>query len=323
MLLTALRQPSVPRSMLLTLLALLPGTLASLYVWGPGVLGNLAGGILGALLAEALLLRLRARPLHTLYDGSALLSGALLALSLPPGADAALSLGGSALAMILGKQLFGGLGHNPFNPAMLAYAALLIGAPQAMTAWPLPLAGVGAVDGISGATLLDAWRNAQRAPLPWAEFAERANLAGLLVDGRMNQAQMLSAAWALGGAVLLTLRIIPWQLPVAVLAGLLLPAGLLYALDPAGEPPPSLHLWCGATVFGALFIATDPVSGATTPRGRWLFGLGCGLLCWLIRRYGAYADGFAFAILLMNLCVPWLDRLRPRVIGHAQRWRQR
>lgn len=295
---------SVTRSMALTGLALLPGTLLSTLLFGSGVLLSLLACMLGAAASEAAVLALRRRPLGTLSDGSALLSGALLGLSLPPDAPLWLPLSGAAVAMTLGKHLYGGLGRNPFNPAMLAYVVLLLCWPQAMTRWPV-------LDAASGATVLDTLRNGLQQGLLVGEIAQ----AGTAPRSRL----WLACAWTAGGLLLLATRTIRWQIPAGVLAGLLLPALFAHAVDADRHAPASLHLLSGATLFAAWFIATDPVTAATTPRGRLLFGAGIGLLAWLIRRYGDYPDGFAFAVLLMNLCVPWMDRYtQPRPMGRSR-----
>ena len=318
-----LRRPrGVPAVMGHVLLALLPGTAVAVWVWGPGLLLNLALVALGALATEALLLRWRGRPLQRhLFDGSALLTAILLGLSLPPWLPWWQPLLGGAFAIAIGKQLFGGLGYNPFNPAMLGYVMLLISVPVSMTQWPQAGLGWGALplgyiagdvpaatlDGLTGATPLDAVRSG---------LTQQRTLGEMLPGTPLTPALWLAAAWALGGAWLLFQRVISWRIPVAMLAGIALPALIASAIDPDRFAGVGFHWLYGASIFGALFIATDPVSGSTTPRGRLIFGFGVCLLTWIIRSFGGYPDGVAFAVLLMNIAVPLIDAHTPtRVYG--------
>jgi electron transport complex protein RnfD len=328
---------SVPRVMFQVLLALLPVAIVHVALLGPGLLLQLATSCLVALACEALALRWRGRAaVPALRDGSVLVTAALLALSVPPLLPWWLTALGTALAVWLGKHVFGGLGQNPFNPAMVGYSILLVSFPFEMTRWPLPLDAAGAGswgqlaaltfdsvltggsdepwDAWTGATLLDAVRNGldQRYTLP--ELLGRPELAGPL--GARGFAWLNLAALA-GGIYLLARRIIRWQIPAAVLAGLLLPATLASLLDPGAYLGPLTHAFGGATMLAAFFIATDPVSAATSDRGRLWFGAGIGLTAWVIRTWGGYPDGFAFAVLLMNLAVPLIDRhTAPRIHGH-------
>lgn len=307
------------------LLALIPGTVVMTLLYGPGVLTNVLLALIAGVATEAAVLRLRARPIAPrLTDLSALVGSALIGLSLPPLAPFWLALLGGMLAIGLGKQLFGGLGHNPFNPAMLAYAVLLISFPVAMTTtWVSPsrvpdLAATlghqfGAVDGWSGATPLDRYKD-----LATRLTANEIRQDALFKDGFVWPWAMLAVAWSVGGAYLLWRRATYWHAPAGLFIGLIVPAGL-FGFDSDQFVPLSMHLLTGATVFAAFFIVTDPVTGATSPRGRFAFGAGVGLLTWVIRTYGGYPDAIAFAVLLMNLTAPMLDQYtRPRIYGHSR-----
>jgi electron transport complex protein RnfD len=327
---------SVPRVMFQVLLALLPYAIVHVALFGPGLLLQLAVASVTALACEALALRLRdrdARP--ALRDGSVLVTAALLACAVTPLLPWWLTVLGTACAVLLGKHVFGGLGQNPFNPAMVGYAVLLVSFPAEMTRWPVPLDAAGAGqwselarltlqsfyggatgprwDGYTGATLLDSVRIGldQRYTLP--ELLGRAEIAGPL--GARGFAWLNVAALA-GGVYLLVRGLIRWHIPVAVLAGLLLPALLARTIDPGGQIGPLLHAFSGATMLAAFFIATDPVSAATTDRGRLWYGAGIGVIAWLVRTWGGYPDGFAFGVLLMNAAVPLIDRYTvPRIYG--------
>jgi Na+-translocating ferredoxin:NAD+ oxidoreductase subunit D len=328
---------TVPRVMFQVLLALLPVAVVHVALFGPGLLLQLATACVVALACEALALRWRGRAAASaLRDGSVLVTAVLLALSVTPLLSWWLTALGTALAVLLGKHAFGGLGQNPFNPAMVGYAILLVSFPLEMTRWPLPLDAGGAGswgqlaaltldsvfgghsggpwDGWTGATMLDAVRNGleQRYTLP--ELLGRPELAGPL--GARGFAWLNLAALA-GGIYLVARRIVRWHIPVAVLAGLLVPATLASLLDPGAHLGPLTQALGGATMLAAFFIATDPVSAATSDRGRLWYGAGIGLTAWTIRSWGGYPDGFAFAVLLLNLAVPLIDRYTvPR--GHGR-----
>ena len=300
------------------LVALIPGVLIYTALFGFGVLQQLLLAMVSCWVIEALVLYLRSKPLRPfLTDGSALLTGALLALSLPPGAPWWIAVVGSAAAMLLGKHLYGGLGNNAFNPAMVGFVVLLISFPVQMTAWPAmqPL-WAGAADAVSAATPLDHVRTQLALHRTLDEIGHDGSFGILAGRGW----EWVALAWLAGGLFLLWRRQIRWQIPVGVLAGMLLPALLFWAWDADRYGSPLFHALSGATLLGAFFIATDPVSAATTPRGRLIYGLGIGLITYIVRSWGGYPDGIAFAVLLMNLCAPTLDQYtRPRVYGHGRK----
>lgn len=327
---------TVPRVMFQVLLALAPVAIVHVLLLGPGLLLQLAVACVTALLAEAAALRWRGRDAGpALRDGSVLVTACLLALSLTPLLPWWLTALGTALAVLLGKHVFGGLGQNPFNPAMVGYAILLVSFPLEMTQWPVPLDTPGASswselaqltvasvfgggldprwDGYTGATALDAVRTGLDLRYTLPELLARETIMGPL--GVRGYAWLNLAALA-GGVYLLARRLIRWHIPVAVLAGLLLPAFVAHALDPGAHLSAATQAFAGATMLAAFFIATDPVSAATSDRGRLWYGAGIGLLAWIIRTWGGYPDGFAFAVLLMNLAVPFIDRYTiPRIHG--------
>jgi electron transport complex protein RnfD len=326
---------SVSVVMLKVLLALVPGIVAYVWAFGSGILVNLIIGSVVALLAEASVLQIRKRPvLPFLLDGSALVTAWLLALALPPLAPWWLIVVGMIFAIVIAKHLYGGLGQNPFNPAMIGYAVLLISFPAVMTLWPAPLE-------IAAAKLsfADQWHYIFSRTLP-ANVAMDAMTSATPLDYLKTQLTMhhsmqqiwqapffgtwagkggevVAGAYLLGGLYLVQQKIISWHIPVAFLGMLALVAGVFHAINPEHFASPLLHLFAGASMMCAFFIATDPVSGPTTPNGKLLFAAGIALLTWLIRTYGGYPDGVAFAVLLMNICVPLIDaNTQPRVFGH-------
>lgn len=319
---------STSKVMQQVILACLPGIFALTYFFGLGVLLNILLACSGTLIAEATVLKLRKRSLAPLQDYSALLTGVLLGVCLPASAPWWIPVSGALFAMLAAKHLFGGLGQNPFNPAMAAYAFLLISFPVPMTLWPMAatadqLSWFNSLQGIdtqTGATALDAWRN--KGPQMASEFWRATqSLSPLkpLHPAMLQASTYIAIAWLLGGSYLIIKRIINWQLPLVFLATLLVYSAFLWGIDSSHYAPPWLHFAAGSAVFSAFFILTDPVSCATSVRGRIIFAIGVGLLVISIRTWGSYPDGVAFSVLLMNFAAPALDYFtRPRVYGHAK-----
>ena len=310
------------------LYALVPGIAAYAWFFGPGVLVQILLATVFALGLETLMLRARGKPVRPfLADGSAIVTAVLFALCIPPLAPWWVALVGMVFAIVFAKHLYGGLGSNLFNPAMVGYVVVLISFPQFLTAWPVPGAPAEALiaiftgeppgglswDAVTGATALDAVRNGTAAGQPID--AIRQSPAFGAVAGRGWE--WIALWYAAGGLYLLWRRIISWHVPAAVAGSVLAFSAAGWLLDPAGHPTPLFDLVSGAVLLGAFFIATDPVSGCASPRGRLLFGAGVGIFTLVIRRWGAYPDGVAFAVLLMNMAAPLIDRFtRPRIFGH-------
>jgi electron transport complex protein RnfD len=261
-------------------------------------------------------LSIRKHPIKpAISDGSAALSAILLAISIPSIAPWWVVVIGTAFAIIFGKQLYGGLGNNPFNPAMLGYAFLLISYPLQMTTWAGEFIGLSqaidvifnlsSVDALSGATQLD-------------------DVKTQLALGKMVSeldVYSISQAWInlgflLGGLYLLFRRVITWHIPAAFITGVVIVSSMLFLINDQIYLPVQNHLMLGATMLGAFFIATDPISGSTTPKGRLIYGFLIGVLVVVIRVFGGYPDGVAFAVLLMNITVPLIDYYtQPKVFG--------
>lgn len=326
---------SVSAIMFKVLLALVPGIAAYVWIYGSGILVTLLLASITALAGEALMLKLRGRPVMPfLSDNSALVSAWLLALALPPLAPWWLVVVGTLFAIVVAKQLYGGLGYNPFNPAMIGYAVLLISFPVLMTQWPAPLELAHAklsladqfhwifgrtlpvgvqVDAISSATPLDYLKTQLRLDHAMADIRSAPVFGVLGAKG----GELVAAAYLLGGLFLLQQRIITWHIPVAFFLGLTAISGVFHLFDAQHYATPLFHIFGGAAMLCAFFIATDPVSGPTTPKGKLIFASAIGVLTWVIRTYGGYPDGVAFAVLLLNLCVPLIDAYtQPRVFGH-------
>ncbi|MBO8087490.1 MAG: electron transport complex subunit RsxD [Marichromatium sp.] len=341
---TLISSPHVPRVnrvdrvMLQVLLALVPGVLAMTWFFGWGVLVNVTLAVGFAVLAEALVLLLRRRPvLPALGDLSAVVTAVLFAISVPPTLPWWMTLLGMLFAIVLVKQLYGGLGYNPFNPAMAAYVFLLVSYPVAMTSWLAPelLSGIDLSfgdslamilhqvlpagvdwDAVTAATPLDEMRTQLDEQLTIAEIRDQSALWGVF-GGRGWE--WVNAAFLLGGAYLLWRRTITWHIPVSMLAGLLSLATLFWLIDPQTHPFPAFHLFSGAAILGAFFIATDPVTATTTRRGQLIYGACIGATVFVIRTWGGYPDAVAFAVLLMNIAAPTIDYYtQPRVFGHGR-----
>ena len=328
---------SVPTVMRTVFYALVPGVSACIWSFGWGILVNLILASLAAIGIEALILRLRGRDLApALTDGSAVVTAALLAFALPPLLPWWLPVVAAAAAILLGKQLYGGLGANLFNPAMVGNVVVLISFPAEMVQWLAPrgsgltsaeLGFVGhlvysfagqlpvgvSIDAVTQATPLDV----VRVGLANMQTVGEIRVGPLFGEYGGVGWQLTATSIALGGFFLLYRGVIRWQIPIAVLAGILLPATLFYIGDTSRYPSPVFHLFNGATLLGAFFIATDPVTAAASDRGRLYYGAGIGALTYAIRTWGGYPDGLAFAVLLMNASVPVIDRYtRPRIYGH-------
>ena len=326
---------STQQIMKLVLMATVPGIAAQTWFFGWGVLINLIWCSLIALGAEALVLKLRNRPLSFfLSDGSAVVTGALMALAMPPLAPWWLTLVGVAFAVIIGKQLYGGLGNNPFNPAMLGYVLLLISFPQEMTQWLAPQGVAGHVNGLADAltTIFPIGQGVQldaismATPLDILRENESLTVTELWAN---NEALTLfggkgwiwvNAAYLLAGLFLLYRKVFSWHAPAGMLAAITIMATVFWSgTGSASNGSPLFHLFSGATMLGAFFIITDPVSSATSNRGRLIFGALIGVLVYIIRAWGGYPDGVAFATLLMNMAAPTIDYYtQPRTYGHKK-----
>lgn len=311
------------------LYALIPGTLLLLWFFGWGFLTNWVLAIGFGLGFEALMLKLRHRPVQPfLWDYSVVVTAWLLAVAIPAYSPWWLVAAAMLFAVVVAKHLYGGLGYNPFNPAMVGYAAMLVSYPVQMTSWPTPLTfsmaqvdvgqtlqlvfgGGAGWDGFTAATVLDTVKTELRMGKPLGDLYSP---AFGVVAGRV--VEWVNLAWLLGGLWLVWQRIISWHIPVAMLGSLGLVAGVFWVIDPAQYTSPLFHLFSGAAILGAFFIATDPVTASTTPRGKLVYAAGIGLFVYIIRTWGGYPDAVAFSVIIMNMVVPLIDHYtQPRVYG--------
>ena len=333
---------TVGKIMATVMLALVPATLYGFWLYGWPAINLWVVALATALAGEALALKLHQRPvMPALMDGSAVLTAWLLALSLPPFAPWWIAALGSAFAVLMAKQVFGGLGQNVFNPAMAARVMLLISFPVEMTLWaaPTPITAAhapGFVEGLAitfGGTQLDAITSASLLGHVKTEFTRGVDLLhslpgffsmGDFAQGRRagSLGETASLLLLIGGVVLIARRIITWHAPVAMLLGVAVPALIAHALNPAHFLGVLPQLLSGGLMLGAFFIVTDPVTSPNTAAGQFVFGLGCGLLTWIIRTWGGYPEGVAFAVMLMNAGAPVIDRyFKPRIYGRDRKGR--
>ena len=320
------------------LLALTPATLFGIYQFGWPALFLWLITILASIVFEVLSLWLARKPiLPFITDGSAILTGWLLAMTLPPWAPWWIGVLGGGIAIILGKQVFGGIGQNIFNPAMLARVALLISFPLEMTLWVHPLPAFSshapafmdsllitwhgfAIDAYSGASIMGHVKtelaNGQALSAAMPQNYDARALALGFTNGSLGETSAILIL--LGGGYLMFKRIISWHIPVAMLGTTALLATLMHALQPEHYAGALFHLFSGGLLLGAFFIATDLVTSPNTRTGQIIFGAGCGLLVFVIRTWGGYPEGVAFAVMLMNALTPLIDHyIRPRIYGHA------
>jgi Na+-translocating ferredoxin:NAD+ oxidoreductase subunit D len=314
--------------------ALIPGILVAFYYFGWGVITNITLAVLTALFWEAAMLLLRDRPVKLyLADGSAILTAILLALALPPMAPWWLILVGTFIAIVVAKQLYGGLGYNPLNPAMAGYAVLLISFPLNMSIWPAPVvfpdldinfqdaiywvffqefsSGL-KIDAVTAATPLDQLRTEISRGLT-LDLINKDVIYGLFAG---KAVEWINVGFLLGGLWLFYKRLITWHIPVSIILTIAAFSSVFYFYAPDQYADPLFHLFSGATMLCVFFIATDPVSAATTPLGKIIYGIGIGFLIFIIRTWGGYPDAVAFAVLLMNLTAPLLDYYTvPRAFG--------
>ncbi len=333
---------NVQTMMFQVIYALIPGALASIYFFGWGVLFNLITAITVCLGSEALMLRFRNYNIRShLGDGSALVTACLLALALPPLAPWWLTTIASLFAIVVAKHLYGGLGFNPFNPAMVGYIVVMISFPLQMTLWTAPM-GVGAgwpdfvttfhwvfggiippghtLDSLSMATPIDVIKTQLNQFHYIAETRNSSEYKAIFGTLSGIGWEWINALYLAGGIWLIKKKVVDWRIPTAFLLALAFLANLFAVIDFSSHASALFHLFSGGTMLAAFFIASDPITASTTPKGRWIYGLGIGTLVFVIRSWGGYPDGIAFAVVLMNIAAPIIDYYTmPKVYGDPDR----
>lgn len=299
-------QWSTQKVMWMVTAALVPCLISAVVFFGVYQLLVIAVSVAFASGTEAAIQTIRKRKL-TLYDGSAALTGLLLALTLPPNFSLSFTAIGAVIAIALGKQIFGGLGYNIFNPALVGRAFLQAAFPVAITTWTKPTF---AIDATTSAT-----------PLAAMKFDKIMSSLSPMFFGNVGGSLGETSAIAilLGGIFLIAVGIVNWRIPLSMIAGILIFGGLFWLLDPVKNPTPFFHLLAGGFMLGAFFMATDWVTSPVTGKGMWVFGLGISLILVTIRVYGGLPEGVMYSILIMNALVPLINRYtRPRIFGEAK-----
>ncbi|MDH7513256.1 MAG: RnfABCDGE type electron transport complex subunit D [Clostridiales bacterium] len=305
---------TTPRIMYRVILSLAPACLAALYFFRLRALVLIVVCVAACLATEALFFLARRKPLSALLDGSAIITGMLLALTLPPTFPASLAAIGAVVSIAIGKQAFGGLGHNIFNPALVGRAFLSAAFPVAMTSWIPPVSL--RVDVATFATPL--------ANLKFQDAIGQGTLTSLhnLFWGNIGGCVGETSALALlvGGAYLLLRRTIDWRIPMGMTLSLSVFTGVFWFVDPTRQASPLFHLLAGGFLLGSLFMATDMVTSPVTPKATWVYALGAGLIIGIIRLFSGYPEGVMYGILFMNTFVPLLNHyIRPRILGERRK----
>ena len=302
---------SVKKIMWSVVLALVPAFLVSVYYFGLPVIILTAVSIGCCVLFEYLIQRFMLHQKPSVDDGSAVVTGLLLAFNVPSNLPIWIMVVGAIVAIGIAKMPFGGLGHNPFNPALVARVTLLIAFPVQMTSWPVPTPIWGFADAVTGPTTLGLIKEG-------GDLTQLPSYVDMLI-GQMGGSfgEVSAIALLIGAAFLLWKRIITWHIPVSFIATVFIIAGIFHMANPAEYVNPMIHLLSGGLILGACFMATDMVTSPTSPWGMIVFGCGCGLLTIIIRLFGAYPEGVSFSILLMNAVVPLINKgFKPKQFAH-------
>ncbi len=307
-------QDSVPKIMYAVILSLLPAVLASIYFFRWRALLLYACCIFAGLATEALFLWIRKKPMNSLWDGSVVITGLLLAMTLPPSLSLDSAVIGAVVAVGLGKHVFGGLGYNIFNPALVGRAFLQTAFPVAMTTWTAP-----ATLSVDAATFATPLGNLKfEAALTEGTLSPVIDLFWGNVGGSLGETSAI--ALLIGAAFLFYKKAIDWRIPTGIILSLTVFTGIFWLASPETYASPLFHLMAGGLIIGAFFMATDMVTSPITPKGTLIFALGIGLLVGLIRLFGGLPEGVMFSILFMNMFVPLLNRFtRPRILGERRK----
>jgi len=315
-------EATTPKVMLEVVLATIPVIAAACWYFGLGILLVIGAAVLGALLTEWVFSRSKTPP--TLLDNSALLTGILLGLVLPPGFPLWMAFLGGGVGIGLGKLIWGGLGQNIFNPALVGRAFLQASFPTAITTWMEPSQGLMRIsERLFAVPLMQAADTVTTAtPLNLAKFSKEFTVVGKLAIGNIGGSigETSGLILIICGIWLGIRRIFDWRLPLSTILATALFSGVFWAFSPDSFPNPLFMVFSGGLLFGAVFMVTDPVTTPTTKKGAWIFGAGVGLLVVLIRLFGGLPEGVMYAILLMNAVTPYINHYtQPRQFGGGKK----
>lgn len=314
-------EESVQKIMFRVLIALFPAFAVSLVFFGLGALIVTGVAVLSCLVIEYLIARFLLKVKPTLWDGSAAVTGVLLAFNVPSNLPVWMIIVGCIVAIGVAKMSFGGLGKNPFNPALAGRVFLLISFPVQMTSWPKAVESRFAyLDAATGATPLGILKEGLKNGQPLSDLMKEVPEYAQMFLGNMGGSlgEISAIALIIGGLYLIWKKVITWHIPVSVLGTVVLLTGLMWLINPDQYADPLFHLLTGGIMLGAIFMATDMVTSPMTPAGQIIFGVGIGLITCLIRLFGAYPEGVSFAILIMNAFVPLIDKyVKPKRFGEV------
>ena len=310
---------SVSKIMYGVIFSLIPAMLVSFYFFGLGAILVTLTAVVSCMLFEFLIQKYLIRGPVTIFDGSAIITGILLAFNVPANLPLGLMVIGSAVAIGMGKMTFGGLGKNPFNPALVGRIFLLISFPVQMTTWPRPIPlSTKLTDVVTGPTPLAVIKEGVDQGEKVSDLLPQVPGYTELLVGSMGGSvgEVSAIALILGGVYMLARRIISWHIPVAFLASAAVFAAIFWQINPEAYADPLFHMLAGGMMLGAIYMATDYATSPMAPKGMLVFGVGCGLLTMIIRLFGAYPEGVAFSILIMNAFVPLINRaFKPKRFG--------
>lgn len=310
---------STPRLMYNVVLALIPALAVTFFYFGIGALVVTSISILSCLAFEFLIQKFMLKVKPSITDGSAMVTGLILAFNLPSNLPWWIVIIGALVAIGVGKMTFGGLGQNPFNPALVGRVFLLVSFPVQMTSWPLPMASrMAYTDAITGATPLaivkDGLANGDLMSSISSQIPSHMELFMGAMGGSIGE--IAAFALLIGFLWLLFTKVITWHIPISIFATIGIFTGILWLINPEANADPLFHLLTGGVMLGAIFMATDYVTSPMHPKGMWVFGIGIGLITVIIRVWGAYPEGISFAILIMNAFVPLINRyIKPSRFG--------
>ncbi|OFX44518.1 MAG: Na+-transporting NADH:ubiquinone oxidoreductase subunit D [Bacteroidetes bacterium GWC2_33_15] len=302
-------------------IALLPALAISIYFFGMGAIIVTLVAVVSCLAFEWLIQKYILKQEPAITDGSAIVTGILLAFNVPSNLPIGIIIIGSLVAIGIGKMSFGGLGNNPFNPALVGRVFLLISFPVQMTSWPIPGGfKTGYADAVTGATPLGIVKEGLGKGDQISDLMNQVPSHMEMFYGHMggSMGEIAAAALILGFAYLLIRKVITWHIPVSIILTITIFTGILWYINPETNADPLFHLLTGGVMLGAIFMATDYVTSPMTPKGMWIFGIGIGIITVLIRVFGAYPEGVSFAILIMNSFVPLINTyVKPKRFGEV------
>jgi electron transport complex protein RnfD len=310
---------STQKLMLTVVVALIPAFITSVFYFGIGALIVTATSVASCLLFEYLIQRYVLKKPLSITDGSALVTGILLAFNLPSNIPVLIIVIGSFISIAVAKMTFGGLGNNPFNPALVGRVFMLISFPVQMTSWPVPKGfATSYTDAVTGATPLAIIKEGLKNGEPLSGLMNQIPTPARMFLGDMggSMGEVAAVALLLGLAYLLIRKVITWHIPVSVIGSIAIFTTILWLVNPEKNADPMFHILAGGVLLGAIFMATDYVTSPMVPKAMLIYGCGIGIITVIIRVYGAYPEGVSFAILIMNAFVPLMNAyIKPKRFG--------